>query len=252
MISKLWWVNFLLALFTLLLISGTVMIWQQAVVVPPPSAPASKDRWPDPATQGHALSASEDYNIIALDNLFHEKRIEHTPESAAPPELPDPAAIPVAEPEPDPVPEEVEVLERKDLNVFGVMILDSLKYAFVNDLDGEDGKKQVRVTEKDEVGPYIIEKILPEHVIVAFQDTHYRVPVFEKKDGNKPPAASEEKSAGRPEKPATAKKTPSVVIASDKDETQQPGDKKVTDSDDQDEWIILDTPFGKKRIKKQK
>lgn len=251
MISKFWWLNFLLAVATVLLIVGTVMIWQNELIIPPASKATAPDQWPNPSHVDRNRPDLKSYEPVSQKNLFNENRRERDPVSLTDaekvkPALPKPVPKPAPEPVPRPKPiSEIQILDKKELEVFGVVIGDNLKYALVRDPDDSNEKKQIRVMEKTSIGRFTVEKILPELIVVSDKETSYKVPVFEKKE---PDENGSSKKTARNLMPVVPSEKANIISTNDS-QTENPN-KKI--EKEEDEWVILDTPFGKKRIKKRK
>ncbi|MCD4719993.1 MAG: hypothetical protein K8S13_09060 [Desulfobacula sp.] len=182
----------------------------------------------------------EKYDIIAVKNLYNTQRQEHTPRPVSQKQPLKPVSKPVVEP--DPTPEMIEILEKKDLYLFGVVIMNDLTLALINDVGGENQGKQIWVKQKDIIGDYTIEKILPEAIIVSYEKKQYKVPLFDKREKNE--KHTPKKIVAKNKKSVSAKLP--VVLSTKKE------DLKEKKESEEYEWVILNTPFGERRIKRKK
>lgn len=245
MISKFWWLNFILSLLILGLVATSVMIWQKQLIITAPKVPPAGNRWPDPLPEKTKKEDRKSYDTIVTENVFHKRRMEYTP-------IPPPAVKPVkAIKKPiekiDIVPKELELLGKNDLNVFGVIIAGNLKYALINNMAQDSEKTQIRVRENEIAGRYTIKKIFPDSIIVKLDNKDYLVPVFEKKET----AGPDGKKKLTENRKTIVEKVPAVVVA-DRDQENKEPETKPKNKDDGYEWVTFDTPFGKKRIRRKK
>lgn len=253
MISKFWWVNFILSTTLVLFAVKTTMIWQKNLVLTYAERSAPKMSWPEPMSVKIPEKERGIYDVISEKNLFNDQRREHIPKEVAPEKilavLPEPERI--KEPDTIDKPETVKILEKKDLILYGVILMENYKIAFVNDLENEKASDQIRVKEKDRVAEYTIEKIFPASIIVSYQDTPYRVPLFKekpRKSASSPKIVSKEIEKAENE---NLIRTP-MILDTKKPIVQSPVSEVEPDKDDGYEWVILSTPFGEKRIRQKK
>ncbi len=256
MISRFWWLNFALSIILIFLIINTIMVWQRDVIIEPSKKTDSNIQWPKPLYKENQKPDREQYDTIAKKNLYNSQRKENVQKPKVKKEV-KPIIQTVAAPKSDPKPvlEEIGILEKNDLNLFGVIIMENLKTALINNVGKEKTTKQVWVKSKDRIGEYTIEKILSEMLIVSYAGKQYKVPLFEKKENGK--KGKKGKSVVKNKKPVknkklVKKKTP-VILSTKKDTTKiQKIEYKEKSSSEEDEWIMVDTPFGKRRMKKRK
>ena len=245
MISRFWWLNFVLAVLILTFVMVTIMIWQQDVILTPPNPSEAVKKWPQPFVLNSDSPQVTHYDAVVTQNLYHAQRIEHTPEmpkiesEAVQKEPQAPAMALPAEPRP------IETLKTNRLNLFGVMIWEDQKAALVNNLANEEGG-QVLVKEGEKIGEYTVRTILPDSLIVGYQSEIYKIPLFDQeKDGKDKPKRKTVKQRVTHEKP----ETPTILSTKEMPD----GDKKLENGDnDEYEWVILNTPFGEKRIRRKK
>jgi len=247
MISRFWWFNFALSVIILVLVMNTIMIWQTDGIIPSPKVSESKTQWPEPLSVEIQKQKTEQYDAIATKNLYNEHRKENIPPPVIIKEAVPLPIVPVEKP--DPIPEQIDILEKKDLTLYGVMIMKDYRVAFVNDVSGENEGKQIRVKQKDIIGDYTIERILPRTIIVSYQNKRYKVPLFEKKEENENPAGK--MPVSKAWAPVTMK-TPLIFSTKEDVNTTKALESKEKSADEESEWIILDTPFGEKRIRRKK
>ena len=250
MISRFWWLNFVLVVLILTFVTVTIMIWQQDVIFAPPKFSEAVKEWPQPFTMNIEPKPAADYDAVVNQNLYHSQRVEHTPE--LPKTEPDPVQkqiqVPVKEVPAEPKP--IETLKTNRLNLFGVMIWANEKVALVNNLINEEEGGQVLVKEGERVGEYTVRTILPDSLIVGYQSEVYQIPLFDQeKDGKDRP--KKKPSNTRVKSGVTNLKPEAPTILTTKD---MPGGDKALENGDNDEyeWVILNTPFGQKRIKRKK
>ncbi len=257
MISKFWWVNFLLVITLVIIVAGIIMIWQNKIVLPGSDARKTEKQWPEISSFEPPVKAKDQYDMIAAKNMYNSARKEHILKSEPEKRHQDPVTPAKKEEKPKQAiaPEQVEILNKKDLILYGVILMADYRFAFVNDLDKGDKGAQIKVKETDRIGEYAIKKIFPEFIIVSYQGTSYRVPLFKEKEGkstqkkvakNNGPAPKE-----FPEKKGASDASPRIFDTKAKN-MLEPKRTASSSNDDEYEWVTLNTPFGKKRIKRKK
>ncbi|WP_321491606.1 hypothetical protein [uncultured Desulfobacter sp.] len=257
MISKFWWLNFLLCIMLIFVFANTVMIWQEELVAPVSGSLKKPDAWPEPISIHLSDNDREKYETITARNLYNTKRKEHLPVvTIEKPAVKVPTATEKKETDkekeiPD-QPEKLDALKEESLVLYGVIIMKDYKIALVNDPDPENKGRQIRVNEKDKIGKYTIEKIFPTDIIVSLKDHLYRVPLFKENEAPDEDSARDPfRKAGpaaKDQKQKDAVASPRIINTNRSDD-QGVVSKATVDKDDGYEWVIKDTPFGKKRIR---
>ncbi len=259
MISKFWWVNLLLGIALGFICVNTVLIWQEELVPLNPGKFEPSNKWPEPIAVKLPERNRDKYGAIASKNLYNSQRKEHLPKV----EVNRPAANPAFHPEkkekepenklPE-EPEALEVLERADLILYGVVLMKGYRIALVNDLDEKNKGKQISVHEKDKLGGYTIEKILPADLIVTYNDKFYRVPLFKdeqsEEDTEKVTKPKDSKVSGIDKAEGAGSRSKILSTATSAEQENAAG--VTANKKEEYEWVIMNTPFGKKRVRRKK
>ncbi len=239
MISRFWWLNFLLIIFILLLSVKIIDIWFGSADIQGSDTVVSKKEWPDP---GHITRISfneADEPIVEDKNIFSSSR-KQIPEVAIQPSK---ATEQVKEKNLKPVkksePQAVEKLGPEKITLYGVILLENTKYAFVSNPDKEGVKKQVRRSEHDMIGEYSLDEILPGKILVSTRGKRFEVPIYKKK-------APEQH---RKEEKKNKVKTAPRILSTSNDKSSEKTEVKSMDNKD---YIIVKTPFGKIKRRKEK
>ena len=239
MISRFWWLNFLLIIFILLLSVKIIDIWFGSADISRSDTVISKKEWPDP---GHITRISfneEDESIVEEKNIFSSSRKQIPKVAIQPLKKPKPVKEKNLNSAKKNEPKVVEQLEPETITLYGVILLEDTKYAFVSNPDKNSVKKQVRRSEHDMIGEYSLDGVLPDKILVSARGKIFEVPLFKKK------APEQSPKKGKKNKTKTALR----VLSTSNDKSSKETEVKSTDNKD---YIIVNSPFGKIKRRKEK
>jgi len=243
MIKKVWIINGILALLTVIVGLNMYDIWSggddgagSVEPVSPPPLPRVEDfRKPQ-------AKPENTYRAIVEDNLFSPDRKE----VIVPP--PSPAVAPTPEPEPEPEPEApakpLEKVEGKKILLYGVISMPDYRAAIVTNVDEkapQRPQKTVRIGET--IGEYTIAEIKKERVLLTKGRERYEITLFDREHPKERATATKERI--QPE--AAAPKVITAQPVAPKTETAA----KAPKGKEEDEWEIVSTPFGKVKRRKR-
>ncbi len=165
------------------------------------------------------------YKVIADRNLFSPDRIELIPEE------------PEKEKEPEPEVKRLRV-SGKTITLYGVVITDDYTSALINNpVQGEDEGRYKWIKQGDNIGDLSVTAIRKESILLAESGKKYEILLYDKK---KPGRSNIAKKETRP----------TIVISGS--EKKQPVSKNVSSKKEDDEFEIVNTPFGKVKRKKRR
>jgi hypothetical protein len=231
--SKFLLINAGLALAAGFFLTKTVQVWQgPGLPIPGPASVAKSVPDDDSAKQPGTFSpnraaSKSSYRGITDKNLFAADRKEYQPE---------------AEEAETVVADTVKVDGRK-ITLFGVMAIGGHPSALISNPDPTaEGRKSLWVTTGDRVGNLTVAAISDQAITFDDGKKKYRVDLYEQKRRRQTHTVSKQDAPVVVQtqviKPTPAKKSTTAVDAAGKD-----GD---------DEYEIVNTPFGKTRRKKKK
>ncbi len=233
MIPKVWLINLILALFVVFIGKSAYSVWTQEDRPNPEVRSEKKTR---PAVErrqskGPAPLMEASYEVIADQNLFSSDRAEYLPpETITEPELPK--------------------LPGKKINLYGVIIMDDTRRALIDNPVRKSGEPRNKwVTVGDTLGDLTVAAIEPESLLLKEGAKKYKIPLYTKK--------AESPSFSGPDTDRSTS-SPTVVNTETKKQTSVPkvvssgtGKKRGTPEADvkkedegTGETIIIDTPFG--------
>jgi len=240
MISRVWIINSILALALVVCCVKIYDVWNSpAEILPEKKAIdiAEKSK-PLKKISHRRISSESEYQEVVDNNLFSSERRTKEIENQ---EVED---------------EETGVkISGETITLFGVILLDDVKKALINDPESKRGEKKSRwIEEGNKVGNLKVKKILHDYVVFTDGSTKYKVLLYDpekvKKAGRgskrkksvsaepKVISAGEVKKAKKQTSPGTSKKAKSKK----KD--------KVTISED-GQYEIIETPLGKIKRKRK-
>lgn len=217
MISRIWWINFILSAASLVVIILTIGVLRQNPAIPSQTDIKTSDKWPEVSGViiGRKMNESDfavvtEKNPFSADRTFadvkkEEKEVEVAQETDEPKEI-----------------------EEGTLDLFATFFGGSINYAIVSNPGiPEITKTQIRVKKGDKLGDYLIEKIEPHRIIVVKNNDSFEVKLRKSKSVDKKSEAKDEKKSK-----AQAGKTPSdgtsakkIKTISDSPSKAQAGDK---------------------------
>lgn len=221
MFSRMWVINFFLAVFAVLLGLKAYGVWSEerksSSEVRPVEKPSSRS---EKRIVKRRMPPESAYGVVVERTLFSPERV--------PPDLQ----------EEEPESEEIKVLKisGKKLFLYGVIIMDEYKAALITNPEVKRGeKKQKWVMVGDTVGDFRVAGIKKDMIILAEEAKEHEILLYDK---DKPRSGS----------PVKKKAKPTVVKAAQKKSTPQP---KVSIKKElsKREYKSVDTPFGKIRRK---
>lgn len=226
MFSKIWMFNIILVACAIFFGIRAHDVWTgKEKTVPKKQAERAVSR-PEKRSAGRRTAPESAYRVIADRNLFSPDRKEFIPEE------------PEKEKEPEPEVRQLRV-SGKTVTLYGVIMTDNYKSALIsNPVRGDDERKHRWIKKGDKIGDIAVADIQKESILLTEGDKKYEILLYDrKKSGTK----------------NTVEKNirPTVVIS--ESEKKQPAvskSKKQESSDD--EYEIINTPFGKIRRKKRK
>lgn len=257
MISRIWWVNFLLSAASLVLIVMTIGVLRQNPAIPS-SAKNTSDKWPEITgiAMNRKMNAS-DFAVVTQKNLFSAERVFSESKKEE------------KKSETVEVTSEPKEIEEGALELFATFSGDSIGYAIVSNPGiPEITKPQIRVKKGDALGDYLIEKIEPGRIIVAKNNESFEVKLKKSKSvDNKAGTKKETKVEASKKNDKKSKinivktiEKPTVIPPKDSASGSQvdAGLQKKTDSagknlvtEGGETYEIMKTPFGivKRKVK---
>jgi hypothetical protein len=249
--SRIIYINIGLALLCLYLSVETIQVWRNSPIESIQKESVGKQR-----PVGAANPASSDlinrmppksmFQDTATLNLFSMDRQEYKPTTTE--------TDTGGESEPA---EQTPLFEGREITLFGVILLDGYRAALISDPETKKDKKSTRwVKPNDIIGTMKVDTITADSLILADKGQKFRVELYDKdkrKNRTKPPG-------DKPIQPTQADKPvqPTVVTtqpASTRKPDAEPNPKIAEDSKNQqpatDDYVIINTPFGKIKRKKQ-
>lgn len=231
MVSRVWVINSVLAIALVICINNIWDVWHAGTQVFPDKRSVVNEKEPMPIKKfpGNIVLKASDYQNVVEKNLFSPDRI------------PAPVETELLESE---VEEEVRISGEK-VALYGVIILDDYKKALTND-PADRGSSLRWVREGEKIGNLTVLQIAEDNIQLSDEEKIYRILLHDPKKVKKAGV----KSDGKP-----AKKTqPKVIGAGVKSQavnnkkTQQ---KAKASASSDDEYEIIDTPFGPMKKKRK-
>lgn len=239
MIKKQWLINMALAMLTLIIAVNAYNVWQEedkGVVVK--TAPGQEKPRVIQNFNPPKHKPERHYSIVSEQNLFSPDRREFKKPAPMPSPL---KAQPKEKPEPV---KPLEKVEGKKISLFGVILLPGYKAAIVsNPDDDKDKRAQKKVKVGESLGDYKIVDIQDDRILLSKNRERFEIPLFDKDNPKNRRTAKKEA--------AVKKKTTPKVINTQPDETASDKSKLTPQADD-DEWEIVDSPFGKIKRRKRR
>lgn len=230
--SRLIIINAVLALLSGFFLVKTVQVWQQsALSLTGPASVAKTGSHDEGAKQpgtfsAHRAASKSSYRGITDKNLFAADRKEYQPEAV----------------EIETVVADTVKVDGRKITLFGVMAIGDRQSAMISNPDPKDERKTLWVAIGDSVGNLKVTAISDQAITFADGKKKYRVDLYEQKRRRQTQPVSKQESPVVVQtqviKPKPAKKSTPAMEAADKQ-----GD---------DEYEIVNTPFGKTRRKKKK
>ncbi|MCP4351778.1 MAG: hypothetical protein GY795_40465 [Desulfobacterales bacterium] len=229
MFSKIWIFNILLVACAVFFGIKAHDTWTGNDNTPPKKQEVKKAK-PGPVKRiAKQRTAPESaYKVVADRNLFSPDRIEFIPEE------------PETEEEPEPEVKQLRVSGRT-ITLYGVIITDDYTSALINNpVRGEDEGRFKWIKEGDSIGDISVTSIRKESILLAENDKKYEILLYDKKKIGKSNIAKKEVK-------------PTIIISgSEKKQRKPAASKAVSSKKQEDEYEIVNTPFGKVRRKKRR
>ncbi|MDM8550689.1 hypothetical protein QUF72_11450 [Desulfobacterales bacterium HSG2] len=237
MLSKIWFINILLAGLAVFFGIKAHDVWineekaNPEMRVAPGKSGTSFNR-PVKRVFYKRMPPESVYDVVAGKNLFSPDRAEFIPE----------------EPEPESEPEVEQIsLSGKKITLYGVIIMDDYKSALIsNPFPAEPGERKNKwVKEGETVGDFEVAEIQKGRILLAEKGKKYEIPLY----GDKPGGNKRIKRAGKPANQGGKAGKPTVVVSESKKSqaASEISKKKPAGS----EYEMINTPFGKMRRKKK-
>ncbi|MCK5783904.1 MAG: hypothetical protein KAH06_05620 [Desulfobacterales bacterium] len=239
MVSRVWVINSVLAIALVICLINIRDVWHTGTQVFPEKESAVKrkksmqiKKFPE-----NVLLKASDYQNVVEKNLFSPDRVPASPE------------IEADEPE---IREEVRISGKKVV-LYGVIMIDNYKKALTN--NPADRTSDLRwVREGEQIGNLKVRQILEDNILLADEEGSYRVLLYDPEKVSKMSAKSvrQNDKNTQPQVIMAGKKNiiAKNIIAKKKINKQDNHAKKVTTSTD-DEYEIIDTPFGEIKRKRR-
>ncbi|MFZ7111141.1 MAG: hypothetical protein ACOWYE_05615 [Desulfatiglandales bacterium] len=228
MISKVWLINLILALCTVLAGTAAYRVWTQEERTDPGAPPdriAEKAVKPAATSRPNLMMREASYAVIAEKNLFTPDRQEKLTEE---PESVKKTASP-------------RVLGR-NITLYGVIIMGDSQKALVTNLGRKpDEPANTWVSVGDALDNFTVAAIDSESILLKAGTEEHKVLLFDGKRSRPRPAREAEESTSQPK----------VVTAESEKQDKKP--EKVVKKDDQGkgEFETVSTPFGPVKRKKE-
>ena len=238
MIKKIWIINGVLVLLTAMVSLSIFDVWSGRDNGIDGRAALPKPNLPDMQTFNPApLKPENAYQAVVYNNLFSPDRREA--------KIAPPAPKPIeTEPKPEESIQTLEKVEGKKILLYGVILLPNYRAAIITDPDAKDNQREQRkVIIGEKIGDYKIVDIQKERVILEKKKEMFELAIFDINNPKDRKAAVKQSSVKKEAVP----KIITTQVVSDKAKAPEKDSKKLED----DQWEIVDTPFGKmKRPKK--
>lgn len=167
------------------------------------------------------------YDTIVQKNLFASDRKEYIKEVVVSTK---------SEPEPE---VEIKVLDTKKITLYGVIIMDDYKQALVTDIDKTSDRNSIWVKKGDTLGNFTIKTIEEDKVIVTNSGKNFSILLYDKEN---PKQRNYVQQINSPKKKVILT-TPARPVKSA---------KPAVPSNNDNDYDIITTPFGKFKVKKRK
>lgn len=235
MFSKIWFINLVILGVSLLIVVQGLDIWSEKDD-PVSFADFSKKGSPkekrDLDLPGirvvpRPILPESAYRVIRNKNLFSKERKPYEPE-------------PESEPEAETV--ETVRISGKSVNLYGVIMSPGYTAALVdNPEQGRDEPKNIWVKTGDSIGNLKVAKIHRQSLEVVDQGKTFEVLLYQKKKAGTSGSGI-----------SAAHSAPNVVSAGEKPKISQPPQPEPKAAEEEVEYEIVHTPFGKFKRKKKK
>lgn len=191
-ISRVWWINVLLAFFSASAILAAIIILMRN----PSDVPETVSKNDKSAVLTMVEPAQRTFNASEYEDVT-EKNIF----------APDRSYSPNAKEEATPEKEETPVLPDKELVLFGTLIAGDFKYAIISNPGIEDVKtEQVKVKMGETAGRYTIKDIRPRDITVTKDGQDYDIPIYKKEPSGESGNAAVLPSASKTERKSIIRK----------------------------------------------
>jgi len=238
MSSKIWLINLVLMAAVIFFGIKAYEVWPKGKKLSPETVAVKKPLpWVEKKIAKRSTPPESDYGVVVSSNLFSNDRLERPPQQEKPA---------TTKPEGKVSRGFLNLLERaqKNTNLYGVVIVDNHKEAFIGEVSahkgkrvGERGVKRARVG--DTVGRFKVKEINDTNVLLSAGGHEWRISMFDK---DKPKKRAQVKKddgpivivGGSNMKPVlteakTVKKGPTPKpVVSKKETSPKPQDKKKT------------------------
>ncbi|HPQ61158.1 MAG TPA: hypothetical protein PLR43_06500 [Syntrophales bacterium] len=243
MISKIWLIN--LALAILVVFSGikAADVWfdDDGSVLNSKVSERPAERAPEKKISREAVPPETAYEVVLEDNIFSPNRREY---------------LPPPEPSVEEKPEVVELkIPGKKVVLYGVVLMEGYRKALVTNLEKKGGERDVLwIREGEAYGDFKVSRIEKEKVFLEGNGQEYEIALY---GDDKPRRQAVSVPEGKPTviAPAEDKKGEVAVVSTGGGKTggspsvsSSPSEGK---SGDDDEYEIVNTPFGKWKRKKK-
>jgi len=236
MVSRVWVINSVLAIALVICMSNIWEVWHTGTQAFSVKRSVVKEKVPTQIKKfpEHDVLKESDYQNVVEKNLFSPDRV------------PAPAENETADPE---IKEYVRISGEKVV-LYGVIMVDDYKKALINNPgDRKTGAKNRWVCEGEQIGNLTVRQIQQDEILLVDGSERYRVLLYDPEKVSK----MSDKSVRQNDKDAQ----PQVIMAGKKNiipnkriNKQDNHAKKVTTSTD-DEYEIIDTPFGEIKRKRR-
>lgn len=245
------YINIGLALLCLYLSVETFQVWRNSPIESIQKESVGKRRSVDadnPASSDmkNRMPPKSMFQDTATLNLFSMDRQEYKPTTTE--------TDTGGEPEPA---EQTPMIEGREITLFGVILLDGYRAALISDPEAKKDKKSTRWVKPDDlIGKMKVAAITADSLILADQGKKFRVELYDKdkhKNRTRQPGDKQIQTtqADKPVQPTVVTTQPAPT----QKPAAEPNPKIAEDSKNQqpatDDYVIINTPFGKIKRKKQ-
>lgn len=246
MLSRVWLINLVLAVITVFCGIKAFEVWTKWDQTPQEIKATARKQTSKPGkslskTRGD-MPPESTYKLVVDKDLFRAERDEFIPEE------------PTSETEVKPVDKrEAKKTEAflKKTTLYGVVIVDQFRAALVSypELETDKGSsKWVQVGY--EIGELKLKEIKEEKIILSQGAMDYEILLYDKDKPRKSAAASKSRSGPTVVGVTSEAKGKPAVVSTHSSIKSVPGDKKAKMQEpSKEQYKIIDTPFGKKRVR---
>lgn len=233
MYRKIWLINIILSVCSLVIVFKTIGVWSQNTFIPNPKTEKTKKlSGPDIRLQLKQMPPESTYQIISGRNLFSVDRKEYIP--------PKPKPEPIADTQPEIT--EVKISGEK-IVLYGVILKDDIWKAIINNPDiraEKDENPFLWVKKGDQIKNLKVAEIKQDRILFADGSQMYAILLYDTQK------QQEEKKQQREQK-KVSKSLPGIERNTSNKKESKPKITGLKQSSDkqEDEYEIIDTPFGK-------